>query len=395
MPAITPFTGLLYDARLLGPGSSLTAPPYDTVGIDARRALATDPHNVVHIDLSEERPGDDEHDNKYTRAASLLETWRRSRVLRPTPVPSTFVYEMRFELDGAPRSIRGLIATVELTPWGEGVLPHEEVMPGPVEDRLRLLRALRANVSPVYALYPGPRPALTAALDEAARTLPAIEVTDGSGTRHRLWTRPGPAPDPPSDDVLLVADGHHRYTTALRYRDEMGSAHGPGPWDRLMMLLVDGATEDPPVLPIHRVGTADPPGDVELRPARNRAEATRALSDGPVPTIAVLTSDEGRGGGEPIWHTLVLHGPAPAVRALHQVPGFARQVEQGEIRFTHDAQEAEHAVRAGAARTAYLLPPTTPERIRDVVATGRRMPQKSTFFWPKPRTGMVLRPLEV
>ncbi|MEX2275395.1 MAG: DUF1015 domain-containing protein [Actinomycetota bacterium] len=387
MPAISPFTGLLYDPAVAGSAASLTAPPYDTVGADDRRTLARDPHNIVHVDLPQPRPGDDRDDNEYTRAASTLSSWRDAGVLRETPTTSTFPYEMSFTADGRTRRIRGLIASVDVQPWGAEVTPHEEVAPGPVQDRLELLRAVRTNLSPVYALFPGPRRGLASFLDAAADREPDVELTDADGTRHRLWVVPGDAPDVPDDEVLLIADGHHRYTTALRYREQMRAAHGPGPWDRIMMLLVDVGSEHPPVLPIHRVSVVTPPPALHGEQT-GRKQALQGRND-EHPTVAVVTSaDDG-----PVWSLARLEGSPPAVRALHADPGFAAQMDRGDVRFTHDAAEAEEAVRRGDARAAYLLPPTSAERIAAAVAAKERMPQKSTFFWPKPRTGMVLRPL--
>ncbi len=389
MPAITPFRGLCYEPGDGGRDvTSLTAPPYDTVGPEARAALGAEPRNIVHVDLSSGRPQDDTHANQYTRAASVLETWRHDGVLVPTREPSTYPYEMTFELHGVHRRIRGVIAAVDLAAWGAGVHPHEEVMSGPVEDRLRLLRAVRANLSPVYGLIAGPHHGLDATLDEATAGPAALEAVDPEGTRHRLWIRPGPLDDPPDHEPLLIADGHHRYTTALRYRDEMRAANGPGPWDRLMMLVVDAGTEHPPVLPIHRISSSDP-GPLEARPVRSRAEALAAVNDDEA-MIAVVT----RRDGTPTWSIATLPGSRPAVRALHALPWFAAQVEAGDVRYVHDAEAALDAVRSGAARVAYLLPPTGPGAIRAAVGSDERMPQKSTFFWPKPRTGMVLRPLE-
>ena len=388
MPAISPFTGWLYDPPVAGAAHALTAPPYDTVGTDDRRVLARDPHNIVHVDLPQPRPGDDRDENEYTRADSTLRSWRDAGVLRATPEPSTYPYEMRFEIDGRPRRVRGVIAAVDVQHWGTQVMPHEEVMPGPVQDRLALLRTVRTNLSPVYALFPGPRRELAAYLDTVAEHEPDVAVTDADGTRHALWVAPGAAPDVPDDEVLLVADGHHRYTTALRYRDEMRALQGPGPWDRIMMLLVDVGSEHPPVLPIHRISRSSPPTTLAGTP-RDRQGALDARDDEHTTLAVVRTGDP-----QPAWSTVRLAGPPPAVRALHADPGFDAQVADGDVRYTHDAAEAEGAVRRGEARAAYLLPSTSAERISAAVSARERMPQKSTFFWPKPRTGMVLRPLE-
>jgi hypothetical protein len=186
---------------------------------------------------------------------------------------------------------------------------------------------------------------------------------------------------------LLIADGHHRYTTALHYRNERREADGPGRWDRLLTFVVDAGSERISVLPFHRVQMG---GDVpELgTPASSLGEVLSAISDDePVIGVAIARSDHVE------YRTARLHGDPPAVRALH------REVLDGhvptlELRFVPDAHQADAAVRDGSAVAAWFLPATRPDRIRKVVQRGERLPQKSTYFWPKPRTGMAMMPLE-
>ncbi len=391
VPRISPFVGLLYDGRRVGPLDRVTAPPYDTIGPeDLRRYLAADPHNVIRIDLGEDVATDDEPDEKYRRAASLLGSWRAEGVLVETPYASYYPYEMRFAYHGAERAIRGLVCAVDLEDWGGSILPHERTMPGPVEDRLRLLRATRANLSAIEAVFAGPAEPLAELLDRTMSRPPVAELTDEAGVDHRLWVAPVENDDPVARSVaastLMIADGHHRYTTALRYRDEMRADHGSGPWDRAMMMIVDAATQDLPVLPFHRIlrrGVV-PPAGVRVR---DLEEVQSEVDDTRMRYGIALRARDGA-----LEHRVAeLAGDPPTVRALHE------QVlaELGdELSFTPDAVEAELAVRTGEASAAFLLPATTALRIRDVVARGDRLPQKSTYFYPKPRTGLVIRPLE-
>lgn len=388
MSAISPFVGLLFDSSRVGSLDDVTAPPYDVVSDAERlRFLHASPYNVIRLDLGEERPEQDGADNKYMRAASELRSWREHGVLVPTQGPAYFAYEMRFALHGRPRRIRGLICEVELEDWGGSIVPHERTMTGPVQDRLQQLRASRANLSCIHAVFSGPSAALTGYLDEAAGREPDATATDEAGVEHRLWTLP---PDEAvagwlADESLMIADGHHRYTTALRYRDEMRSAHGPGPWDRVMMLVADAAAEEPPVLPFHRIQTTGPVPRGGAR-VRDLEEVLESVNDRDL-IVGVVTSQDGV-----VSHRLLeLSGQPPVVCALHEqaLDGL------GELlRFTPDAFEAEAAVRSGEAVAAYLLPPTDAATIRSVIDRGERLPQKSTFFWPKPRTGLVIRPLD-
>lgn len=392
MPRISPFVGLLFDRSHVTCLDDVTTPPYDVISqADRRRHLDASPYNVVRLVLGEENPGDDEA-SKYRRAASELERWRSSGVLRPTERPCFFPYQMDFAFHGRPRRIRGLIAAVELEDWGGSVIPHERTMSWPVEDRLRLTRAIRANLSCIHVVLAGPSERLAAFLEAAASDAPAAEATDEEGVRHRLWACPeddGVA-DALEDERLMIADGHHRYTMYLRYRDEMRERHGLGPWDRVMMLIVDAATEQPPVLPFHRVLAADGsvprPADHTGTRVRDLEEVLDAVDDEALRYgIAVLED------GVLVHRVAALEGDPPTVCALHEQ--VLRDVED-QLRFTHDPVEAEDAVRTGLAAAAYLLPSSSAQRIRAVVERGGRLPQKSTFFWPKPRTGLVIRPLE-
>ncbi len=386
MPRISPFTGLVFDPAIAGPLEVVTAPPYDVIGEVARRTfLASSPYSVVHLDLSEDSG---EHD-RYERAAHLLARWRGEGALVATPQPTYYAYQMRFRLNAQERRIRGLLCALQLEDWGGSVLPHERTMPGPVEDRLRLLRATRADLSAVYGTVPGPVPALTELLDRVEREAPLGSVVDEEGVGHRIWAV---APDPQiadwvSDAPMLIADGHHRYTTALRYRDERRQAEGPGPWDAVLALLVDAASEAPPVLPLHRLIDGDHRPLEGVR-VRDLQEVLAELDDLAL-TVGVVTRERGA-----LVHAVAtVQGEPPTVSALHDRVLDAAP-NPGELRFTPDAAAAEAAVRSGSASVAYLLPPTTTDRIRRVVERGDRLPQKSTFFWPKPRTGMVLRALE-
>ena len=389
MPRLAPFTGLLFDTERTGPLDRVTSPPYDTIAPDQQRHLHDlSPYNVVRLILGRDEPGDDETRNKYTRASERFRQWRDEGVLAPTKQPTWFVYEMRFHFQGEERRVRGVICEVELEDWGGSIVPHERTMPAPVQDRLGLLRQVRANLSPVYALLRGPHGEMASLLESlATHTDPVSVVTDESGVEHRMWIleEGSPIADSAAADELLIADGHHRYTVALAFRDEMRAAHGPGPWDRMMMLVVDAGVEDPPVLPIHRVlegGDAPAKG----RRVHDLAEVLAELHDESLTYGSVTMEDE-----------LVIHrvgelqGDPPTVFALHEQ---LLADTDGQLRFVPDAVAAEEAVRTGEARAAFFLPPTRVERIRSVIDQGHRLPQKSTYFWPKPRTGFVIRPFE-
>jgi uncharacterized protein (DUF1015 family) len=388
VPRISPFIGLLFDHERVGSLDLVTTPPYDLVSPqDRARYLDASPHNVIRLDLGEDRPGDDEVANKYRRAAELFRAWRREGALVPTPRPAYFPYEMRFTFHGVGRRIRGLVCEVGLEDPGGSIVPHERTMAAPVEDRLRLTRAIRANLSCIHAVFPGPSDRLASYLETSSAADPIAVVVGEDGVEHRLWVSD---PEPSvarslTEETLMIADGHHRYTTALRYRDEMRSLSGPGPWDRAMMLVVDAGTEAPPVLPLHRIQRRGPVRAGGTR-VRDLEEVLESVDDDRL-VYGVATRDRGT-----LVHRIAeLPGTPPAVCRLHE------EVLNGlddELRYTPDAALAEAAVRGGEAVAAYLLPATSASRIRAVVDAGGQLPQKSTFFWPKPRTGLVIRPLD-
>jgi uncharacterized protein (DUF1015 family) len=381
---VAPFDGLLYDPARVGDLAAVTSPPYDVVlPHDRDRLHESSPHNIARVDLGADVPGED----KYTEAARLFRRWREQGVLVGTGRPTVYAYEMRFAYQGSGRRVRGVILEVRLEPWGRGILPHEQTMSAPVEDRLRLLRATRADLSPIYAVVGGPSPAQADLVDRAEARSPDRELVDEEGTVHRLWAEPMPEElvDWYRDQELLVADGHHRYQTALTHRDEMRSRHGPGPWDGVMMLIVDAASEDPPVLPIHRLVRGPMPA-LDGERVRSLEEVLVRLAKDDLRYGAAFREDGG------LVHLVGrVDGEPPTVAALHRA---LLDDLPGELRFVPDAALAEAAVRAGQADAALFLPPARVAHVRGVVARGGRLPQKSTYFWPKPRTGMVIRALD-
>jgi uncharacterized protein (DUF1015 family) len=388
MPRVSPFQGLIYDERLAGPLDRVTAPPYDVIS-DARREelLAASPFSVVHLDLAE-GPLDPAHPrSRYTRAAELLADWMARGILVHTPGSSFYAYEMTVGTGGEERTVRGLLAAMDLEPWGGSVVPHEGVMPGPVQDRLQLLRATRTHLSPIYGTITGPCEPLAELLAEHGARPAMLAVTDERGVTHRVWPVQGhdEVAELLAPESLLIADGHHRYTTALAYRDERRAADGPGPWDRLPVLVVDAAAQRLSVLPFHRIQTAGP-APVIGEAVADLGAALAAMSDDAL-RVASVTLE----AGSPRYRVIELSGRPPAVRALHEGP--LRGVAPEDLRFVSDTALADAAVTTGEAVAAWLLPATTPARIRAIVEQGERLPQKSTYFWPKPRTGMVMMPL--
>jgi uncharacterized protein (DUF1015 family) len=385
---VAPFDGLLYDPAVVGDLASVTSPPYDVVlPHEQDRLHRASSWNIALVDLGADVAG--APDEKYTRAGRLLGRWRDEGALVSAGRPKVYAYEMQFAYRGARRRIRGVILEVKLEPWGGAILPHEQTMAAPVEDRLRVLKASGADLSPIYSVAGGPSKPQTALLERAETRPPDRALVDEEGVEHRLWIEEidDALVDWYRDQSLLIADGHHRYQTALVHRDEMRAAIGAGPWDAVMMLLVDAATEDPPVLPIHRVARTQQLPELEGERVRDLEEILARLVDDDLTFGAAMRTEEG------LTHLVGrLRGELPTVAALHRE--LIQEMKIDELRFVPDAALAEAEVREGHADLALFLPPARVEHVRAVVASGGRLPQKSTYFWPKPRTGMVIRPLD-
>ena len=423
MVAAAPFRGLRFDPAVVGDHAQVTAPPYDVISPEARDAYeAQSPYNVVRLILA--RPGHDdapqaERDggSDYRHVAELLAGWLAEGVVRRDLSPCLYIYEETYTLRGTRRVQRGVLASVALDDTGSWVVPHERTMAAPVADRLRLLEATGANLSPVFGVYAGAGgPA--AVLDDLTATEPALDCVDETGVRHRLWAVADPDliaawQERIAAQRVLIADGHHRYRTSLAYRDAMRAANGgrPGPWDELLMYLVDADLHGPAVLAIHRLLAdvdgaavlAGLEGDFDARPAASPAEAERALVGLPAGTVAFGLYAGGRS------RLLTARDPAALaaeagrdrrmldVEVLHgQVLGKRLGVSdfEGRVVYESDLPAAVTAVDQGAAASLLILRPAPFATVAEIAAGGETLPQKTTFFYPKPRDGLVLRPLD-
>jgi len=436
VPDIRPFRALRFDPETVGDVGLVVAPPYDVIGNELHRALlARHPKNAVRLDLPLGEPREDP-DDRYRRAAKTLTAWRSDGTLRKDPRPSVYVYEQSYRVPGTDveRIQRGFFARLRIEPFGPGssVLPHERTLSGPKEDRYRLLRATGINSSPVVGLYEDPSRGAAAALAGIAARTPAADVTDDDAVRHRLWVVADEGEGSPASVLVaaaaagpvFIADGHHRYETAVRYRDERrtASTEQDPAFDFLLMLFLDAA-DQLTVLPTHRVIRglgADGltrlrdglPGLFTVTEATNEAlvaryEAAGELTGG-AGRFGLVTRDGAwlieakRGafaglpmtGGEAV-RALDVSLLAATLDALLAIDAAA--VAGGErITYVKAAAEATSLVASGeqGADAAFLLEPTPVASILAVSRDGDVMPQKSTYFYPKALTGLVLNPHE-
>ncbi|HHY47331.1 MAG TPA: DUF1015 domain-containing protein [Firmicutes bacterium] len=471
MAEIIPFKGILYNAKAVGGIKDVVAPPYDVISPEMQVSLyERHPKNVIRLILGKEFPGDGPND-KYRRAGELFRQWLRDGTLIGDPTPGLYIYEEEYERDDpldkaagsaqdtaytGPREVcchphkpcitpdrrrriqRGIIAAVKIEEYEKGViLPHEDTMPGPKQDRLALMRECKANLSPIFGMYPDPGGETDAILDEiTSSNKPRIQLTDDAGISHRVWST--------TDEYLIsklkssfaatpifIADGHHRYETTLVYRNEIRSQMGNPPYalpvDYAMMWLVNMDTQDMTVLPTHRVVG----GLKSFEPARFISAAEelfkvtrvdRTLTEIPGILAGYKPATHAFAaylGGEAGFFILTLRNDRETRARLDQILGDEAGTARGrldvtvlhralishalgkiegktllDIKYTRDIHEASHLVESGRYQLAFFLSPTGLDEIRAVVKAGSKMPQKSTYFYPKPLSGLLFRDLQ-
>lgn len=427
MPEIAPARFV----RFVGPSdlTSVVSPPYDVIDEAGRTELeAKSPHNYVRLILPREQPGDGAVD-RYRRARGLLDEWLATDVMAREEAPSVLAVEQRFQdlSTGEWRVRRGIQALLRLREFSEGVvLPHERTLSGPKADRLELMRAVGAHLSPIFVLYPDPENEVISAVSDVFDTPPDFEA-QAAGATHRAWI----VRDPQRLEALqsrlaptqgYIADGHHRYETALRFRAlarEEGRQTEGTPLDYIPAFLCGMSDPGLVIFPTHRLVHSM---QIDLPSLLSRAERFFDVR----PVTGAIDTDEGRAqalsqlaqagaergvaflalpsSGEA--HVLALKPDAPldevptlpslpALRSLdvavlhglvfEHLLGMSResQERQEHLRYVKDAREAVTRTRSGEAQVAFLLNPTSMQQVRDVAEAGEVMPQKSTYFYPK------------
>jgi uncharacterized protein (DUF1015 family) len=438
MAQIIPFHGTLYDPAAVGSIRDVVAPPYDIIDPAGQQALHDrHPQNIIRLELGFDQPGDDATKNRYTRAADTLRAWLKSGALKRDAQPAMYYHTIEYAPPSdarAPRkTLRGILTTSKLEPLDSGhIYPHENTRLAAKTDRLNLLKACKSNLSPIWLLYSDPQNAVLGLLERAVKGQPPrIDFQDDHGCRQQLWSITDAAVLAQIVDImrskpLFIADGHHRYETALNYqrfrRQQAGPSETPKPYDAVLMLL--SPLEDPglTVLPTHRVTTTPLPpyptiktqlgekfdfkefpfsGETKAEVGAQLIEALRT-NGRTAPTFGLALK------GEPRYVTLSLkpsHRPdanaSPRakldVSLLQQLVVSTlcpTQQEQEAILYTKDDHEALGWVADGTGTGALLLNATKVSEVQAVATAGERMPHKSTYFFPKPLTGLVINVME-
>jgi uncharacterized protein (DUF1015 family) len=433
MPEIHPFRAIRYDLGHVGSLSDVVAPPYDVIGPQLQDQLyKRHPANCIRLILNREEPCDEGTNNRYTRAARFLKNWRQEGLLFNEPDPAIYVYHQVFEYAGATHTRRGFMARVRLERFGEGrIFPHEETMAGPKADRLLLTQACKANLSPIFGLYPDPQAKAQHVLETAIAGKAPLEATDYLGVIHRLWPVTdvhvasalaavvGPQP-------MFIADGHHRYETACNYRDQLASA-GPLPPSHaanfVLMMCVGMSDPGMIVLPTHRLfGSLPPMTSAELLAKLGDLFSTRVAGEGSdlaqniweeietaceQETLGLFTAKDERWtiasltetGRQRMAQAAPDHSTAwcgLGVAVLHRLvmETLLDGADQPKPRYVHLVEEVIEGLETGEFPLAALVMPASVEHIRIISEHHERMPAKSTYFYPKLLSGLVFNPLE-
>lgn len=434
MPEIQAFRAIRYNLGHIGALSDVVAPPYDVIDAELQDQLyRRHPCNIVRLILNRIEPGDDDAaNNRYTRARRFFRNWLAEGVLAPDPDPALYVYHQQYDYEGHTYTRRSFMARMRVSPFGEGrVFPHEHTQGGPKMDRMMLTAMCKANLSQIFGLYPDPSCEAQSVLEEAAGGQTPVEATDHLGVVHRVWpvtdvavisqvsALMGPRP-------VFIADGHHRYETACHYRDQVydsGFLSPEHPANYVLMALV--AMEDPGlvVLPCHRLVSGTPRMSVEQLATRLGDRFTCHIAgEGPEAAASVWQEIQETGrqdvlglyaAGDHRWVLARLTESGKArmdevakdhhepwrrlgVSILHEMV-FADLFgweELPELRYVQSAAQVAEALREGECSLAALVMPATVDDIRQVSLSGERLPSKSTYFYPKLLSGLVVNPLE-
>ncbi|NTU43701.1 MAG: DUF1015 domain-containing protein [Nitrospirales bacterium] len=419
MKRVIPFQGILYNPSKVS-GEEVIAPPYDIITPEHKELLyAKSPFNIVRIDFGKESAGDNEKENKYSRARDLLAEWMKEGVLLRGERPAYYLYEVDYEMQGQKKRLRGVFCLVKIEELGNGIYPHEETRSKAKDDRLNIMRFCNANLSPIFGMYNSPEKVTSAIAGECSGETPYLTAHDSDGALHRLYRIEDPEKisrisEEISSKPIFIADGHHRYEVALEFKREMERAMGcnsetvrdPQPWDYVMMFLANMADEGLTVLSAHRMvkglnldeAARDLEPYFEIQPQGLDADIPETLRKAGKGTFGLYLK------GDEKWNLLRFKGADLShihealrdldVVVLHELTFKSvlapKAAEPLTIEFEMDAHEAMSQVRKGEFDAVFFLNPTGVADVERVSLAHLRMPPKSTYFYPKLLTGMVI-----
>ena len=439
MADIRPFRGLRYNQSLTGDLARVLCPPYDVISPQLQQELyARHEFNFVRLEYGREFPEDGVTNNRYTRSATTLDDWLRRGVIETDGTPAIYLHDHYFRFQGKDYRRRGMMVRVRLEEWDRMIVrPHEGTFAGPRRDRLDLLWALQANTSPVLSMFEDARREIGGLLDEAAAGPPAVDVTEEDGERHvvRAITAPRTLARITAglaDSPLYIADGHHRYSSALAYRQEKRSysASAPAegippaadePFDFVMMTLVDIADPGLVILAPHRLVRGVP--RPVLDDLRGRLETLFEVDEIPLgepdlwrrvdeaaggvrltclragyASLLMLRLREGADVGSmmPSFHTPLFQELDVSIVdhvVLENLLGIDVSAGDAGVSYNHDREDAVRRVLDEEYQLAFFLRPVRPRLVKTIADQGDQMPRKATYFYPKTPVGLVVHRL--
>ncbi len=417
MALIRPFKGIRYNQSLVKDLEKVISPPYDVIGPEEQDVLhKKSPYNIIRLENGKSYTTDNNSCNHYIRASVVLEKWLQESILLPENRRCYYLYEQAFSYNGINYKRHGIIAALKLTPYAErNVLPHEQTMAGPKADRLKLLKHLKTDVSPIFTLFPDSEQLMQKIFSTIDYNNPSLRIDEDSGQAHRLWTLSNPEMQDSittclAPQSLLIADGHHRYEKSLNYyqSSKQPKAHGAGFILNVMVSMKDTGLL---VLPTHRLLHNMTYAQIEsmlkiikqkfdLIDQGNPLQLNRKKFIDDISKISI----ESKGFGLITARQASLLVPRDEMNSnslpvemlhdhiINSLLKSQKTSETGNIKvsYPHELEATVDAVRNKAADAAFILEPIAVDKIFDRARQGRVMPQKSTFFYPKLPSGLVL-----
>jgi uncharacterized protein (DUF1015 family) len=419
MADIIPFKGVLYNPKKVDADETM-APPYDIVTPEYKEVLYNrHPNNIIRIDFGKDEDGDDENNNRYTRASDFLSGWTREGILINDPEPSFYCYEITYVINGHEKKTRGFLGAVKIEELGSGKIhPHEMTYSKPKSDRLNILRYCQANTSPIFSLYSSEEMISSSILRNVVTAPPFIEARNGDGFTHRLWritdnAMIGMIKKEMADRDIFIADGHHRYETSLKFKKEMEEKGliktGEESFNYVLMFLANMEDDGLTLLPTHRIVEVD--SDIHIKETLGRYFTIEKITmegesedvkrqrmfeamQNKTYTFGMLLTNSNT------YYTLSFNGSDPGlnlpdclkrldVTILHKLI-FEKLLRVEHYEYEMDPEIAVERAKKGSFEALFFLNPTRIHDVKKVALAGQRMPPKSTYFYPKLLTGMVL-----
>ncbi len=422
MTKIRPFKAVLYNQEKNKDLSRLVCPPYDVISQSRQEYYHNlDPHNLIHILLGRDTPGED----KYERAAKFFNDWLKNKILIQDDKPAIYFYSQEYKIRGEKKARYGFISLLHLETQKSSLFAHEHTRIAPKEDRIKIIRQVKANLSPIFVVFADQKRMIKRTCDHSIKNeKPFIDITDDEGVSHKLWKLTDPAVlteigNQMQRENLFIADGHHRYEVACMYRDELCKAQtsftGEEPFNYIMAYFTNTDSRGLTIFPIHRLVKTPASFDLDsfkskvkdyfdIEEVKDKARLFFLMEKaGHIEHVLGMCKDKRywllRLKNVKILDKEISDKPAEYRMLdvsvlnyiiLKKILGMDLQAQNDDIQFIHDTDELLRRVDEDASYMAFVLNPVRIQQIMSVALKGERMPPKSTYFYPKVLSGLVV-----